>query len=474
MAGELILNTAFDEPYLLNDNSEKQVKVCLGVHPSDEVRLKLQKNMNINLGVDICLVIDNSDSMRIIVSGAGERSGKTTNVEGVRAYTVTEGVTRLDIAKEAAKNLISSVRSIDNVSLIAYNDNPNIIFKNISGDNKSFMIEKISSIRAIGNTNMSAALREARGILSSNVNEKIRKVIFLTDGHPTSDTEEDGIRESNYLADNNITVDCLGLGKDINFGFLEKLAMPTNGRTDVIHEGEEAKRIFAGLFEKSKEVIMTNVKLKLSYISNALRITEHYKGTPEKCYLGKVILGENRELELNIGQVERNQLYNYYFIVNIPAQVGYSGPFRIMKADVEYCIPELYGNKVITTSSNVVVEFGDKVCRQRTTGEVNNGFLLAEVKRFEDEAEEAISKKNHAVVIDRYQKIINIYKNLGLEDMVRCFSDVLKQYTESGKVDLDKINAARNSSSKSGDTGLLNQPLKEMEVETIVKEGRRR
>ena len=39
------------------------------------------------------------------------------------------------------------------------------------------------------------------------------------------------------------------------------------------------------LFDKSKQVIMTNVKLRLTEISPLVRITDHYRGTPEKKYL---------------------------------------------------------------------------------------------------------------------------------------------------------------------------------------------
>lgn len=276
---DLVIKTGANIPYLLSDNEEKNIIVRVGVQPSDEIRKDFMEKEKVNSGVDLCLVLDVSVSMTDVIEEDNVEYGS-----------------RFEVAKKAVESLIKNSSDEDNLSLITYNDLPKVIFKNISGSDKDFMLSELNKVTASGNTNISAAIREARILMKEEVSDKVKKIIFVTDGIPTCDTEEDGIREAEYLGDDSISLDCLGVGnKDIKFSFLEKLSIPSNGRTDIISNGEEAVKIFHNLFDKSKQVIMTNVKLRLTEISPLVRITDHYRGTPEKKYLGKAKISSDRE-----------------------------------------------------------------------------------------------------------------------------------------------------------------------------------
>ena len=423
---DLVIKTGANIPYLLSDNEEKNIIVRVGVQPSDEIRKDFMEKEKVNSGVDLCLVLDVSVSMTDVIEEDNVEYGS-----------------RFEVAKKAVESLIKNSSDEDNLSLITYNDLPKVVFKNISGSDKDFMLSELNKVTASGNTNISAAIREARILMKEEVSDKVKKIIFVTDGIPTCDTEEDGIREAEYLGDDSISLDCLGVGnKDIKFSFLEKLSIPSNGRTDIISNGEEAVKIFHNLFDKSKQVIMTNVKLRLTEISPLVRITDHYRGTPEKKYLGKAKISSDREYVINIGQIEKDQLYNFYFNVTVSSRVNLKGPFNIMKTSVEYCIPDMYGD-------------------------IERNFKMVEIKRYEDEIEEDSKEGNDARVINNLQRIISICEYLKNEELITGYKGILEKYREEKKLDMSKMNENRNTSTKIGDDGLINLPL---DIESIFED----
>ena len=195
---DLVIKTGANIPYLLSDNEEKNIIVRVGVQPSDEIRKDFMEKEKVNSGVDLCLVLDVSVSMTDVIEEDNVEYGS-----------------RFEVAKKAVESLIKNSSEEDN-------------FKNISGSDKDFMLSELNKVTASGNTNISAAIREARILMKEEVSDKVKKIIFVTDGIPTCDTEEDGIREAEYLGDDSISLDCLGVGnKDIKFSFLEKLSIPS-------------------------------------------------------------------------------------------------------------------------------------------------------------------------------------------------------------------------------------------------------
>lgn len=460
MANELLLLEEINEPYLKNDNKEKQVKIRIRLEPSEEVRQHYTNDVIQSMGSDICIVLDVSKSMRDVIAGKTQRTGEVIIAEGVKKYVVTGGINKLDAALGAIRKLIPLLRENDTLSLIAYDDEPHTIFKGYTARDKERILQELENCRRYnGNTNISGALGEARALLSSVKQERQKKIIFLTDGQPYGDTEEKGIIQGKLLAEYNISIDCLGLGDDFNYAFMEKIVSFSKGRTDMIKTPEDAEKIFESLFRKTQSTVATNVKLTLNFSPN-VRVTEHYRGTPENLYLGKVVLGNERSYVLNLGQIERNQRYDYYFLVTVPPQVDYKGRFRLMKAEAEYFIPALYGENKEKTSKNIVVEFGNNVeLLGERNGDVERGYLLAEIKRLEDEADEARVLQNHAEVINRYEQIINIFETLGMVAQLKVYREVLENYKTTGNISLDELNNARRSSSQAADAGILEEPL---------------
>lgn len=123
-SNELEISFDFDYENLLNDGIEKNVKLCISVKPSDELRRSFEKSGRAQ-STHICLLIDTSDSMAIIVDDSNAvRTGRTSIGEDGKKYNVvTGGISKLHIAVESAKKVVDLMREGDTLSCIAYDDN---------------------------------------------------------------------------------------------------------------------------------------------------------------------------------------------------------------------------------------------------------------------------------------------------------------------------------------------------------------
>ena len=463
MTNQLVLIPEMNKSYLLNNGKENHIKLRLSIHASEEMRRTINTADKKHLGTDLCIVLDSSFSMGETISGDYTETGKIVEKDGSR-YKVIEkshnAMTKLDVATSAIKSLIPTLRGNDTITLITYNDNPKVIFAGKNKTQKDEIINLIdNNIESKGNTNISAAIREARMLLDKCEDTRTKKIIFITDGYPEGDTEQNCIIEGELLADYKISIDCLGIGDDFNFSLMEKIVRPTKGRTDIINDLSDAERIFSTLFKNSQEVIATNAELKLSF-SKSVRVKDHYRGTPENLYLGKVRLSDNsRDYKLNLGQIERNQRYDYYFDMTIPAQEDYKGPLRIIKAELLYYIPQI-DNEVKKVEQKIHIECGDnKTLATRVNGDVERGYTLAEIKRIESYAKEAYEENRIIDSITEYEKIVKKYQALGAGKEMKEFQQLIVQLKTTNKIDRKTIIKTEHSSSKIVDSGQLGMTI---------------
>ena len=464
---------------ILVDSKDNIAKLSLAVKASDELR----RESNEKQGVHMCIVLDKSYSMKIVVDNKEVTPiPGIVNVEGAYKKKTKTGSTRLMVAIDAVMNIVDMMGPEDTMSCIVFADDPVVLFENMTGNQKAQikqLLDYHGSIKQLScgvSTNISAALYAAQKILKNSKTNHIKKIMFLTDGEPTIDTKEKGIAQAESIADFGITLDCVGFGSNVanstdqaNFAYLQSLAAPSNGKSELIYDAQSINRIFTSRMKKAQEVLITDAKLHLTF-SSSVRVTEHYRATPENTYLGKVKLDKGRRMTLNLGQIEKNQMYKYFIQLNIPGQKGYLGDFSVMKAEIEYKIPSVYGEKRVLTSMRAKVNktellsdsfklevksVNDPNLARRKDGDIESKYLLAEVKRFEAEAEEAREANDRQAVVNIYKKIIQTYTNLQNIQEARMYENLLNDYIKTGKVDPTAWNKITSTTSQSSDSGVL-------------------
>lgn len=458
---ELELSFDFDYENLLNDGIEKNVKLCASVKPSDDLRRSFEKSGK-GQSTHICLLIDTSDSMNIVVDNTNVvRTGETKIGEDGKTYNIVKGgISKKHIAVESAKKVVDLMREGDTLSCITYDNNARVVFDNLKAGDRGAILNHLDEVMEhYGmNTNISEALLLADTVLSKYDDAMPKRVMFFTDGTPTgSDTESKGVMAGQTLADHNIAVESMGFGKDdVNFPYLQKISSFSGGITTLISYPDEFASVFASIFEQSQSIIVTNVKLVLR-LTSGTRILDYYRGTPDNVYLGNRESVDDKILELNLGQIEKNQMYKYYFNVKLPGvEDDYEGPINTMSAELHFFVPGKHNDEEQVVKVNVPINYtSDEEEADEINGDVNILFRLAEVKRFDEEREKAFNAGDTDGTIKWIKKIIDVYKELQKPVEAQAYTEMLEQYMKTNSISKAVLNKATSSSSQAQETGIL-------------------
>lgn len=167
----------------------------------------------------------------------------------------TGGLSKIEIAKEAAARVLDSLRpSRDEIGVIAFD---NSIYKVVSRkkiDDADSIRGEIGTIRAGGGTSILPALDEGFNELKKS-NAKIKHIILLTDGQAERTGYEELLKK---IKEEYITVSTVAVGQGSDKELLESIAKQANGRFYSTDEFSNIPAIFA------KETYMASK----SYINN--------------------------------------------------------------------------------------------------------------------------------------------------------------------------------------------------------------
>lgn len=485
---ELELSFEFDHENLLTDGKDKNVKLCASVKPSDELRRAFESNGG-GRGAHICLVIDTSYSMKLVVDDSNiVWTGLTRIGEDGKEYKIVSGgISKLNVALDSAKRIVDLLRPDDTLSCITYDDSARVIFEDLRLSDRNQILQYLDSKRHKGgmNTNISDALLLADKVLAKHEDALPKRVIFFTDGTPTGDdTEGKGIAAGKLLASHNVVVESMGFGiektnksgekeVDVNFPYLQKISSASGGITSLINYPDEFASVFSSLFAQSQSIVVTNVKLVLRLVQGT-KIYDYYRGTPDNVYLGNRNGSDERIFEINLGQIEKNQMYKYYFNVVLPGVDDYEGVTNTMSAELHYYVPGKHNDEEQIIKVNVPVNYtSDEDEAAIINGNVNVLFRLAEVKRFDEEREKAFDSGNTEETIKWIQKIIKVYTDLQKPVEAQAYTDMLNQYMKTNSISKFVLNKATSSSSQAQETGILDD-LDDDEVSDFANRLKRR
>lgn len=152
-----------------------------------------------------------------------------------------DGVTRLDMAVQAAANAMQALRlNKDKVGVIAFDDTPyQILPLEVLGDLQAAQ-QAVASIRPGGGTMMYAPLETAMRQLEQT-DARIKHIIVLTDGQP-ADSGFTALAEQ--MAQKGITLSSVGVGEAANAPLLRQLAEIGGGRYYACDASTDIPKIF--------------------------------------------------------------------------------------------------------------------------------------------------------------------------------------------------------------------------------------
>ncbi|CAN9511769.1 unnamed protein product [Ophioblennius macclurei] len=164
-----------------------------------------------------------------------------------------------------------------------------------------------------GGTDINRAVLEGTNMLNSNPREgSASLLILLTDGDPTSGETNIERLHSNVrrAIAGKFPLYCLGFGFDVNFKFLEKMALQNNGVARRIYEDSDAAVQLKGFYEEVATPLLTDVTMSYMGGSNVTQtiFSQYYNGS-------EIVVA---------GQIDDNNIDTF-----VPQAVAISGTLRM-------------------------------------------------------------------------------------------------------------------------------------------------
>ncbi|XP_058487296.1 inter alpha-trypsin inhibitor, heavy chain 4 isoform X2 [Solea solea] len=142
----------------------------------------------------------------------------------------------------------------------------------------------VNNIRDRGATDINKAVLEGARMLNANSREGAASIlILLTDGDPTSGVTNIEAIQANVrqaIADK-FPLYCLGFGFDVNFEFLKKMSLQSNGVARRIYEDSDADLQLKGFYEEVATPLLTDVTMVYMGGTNLTQtnFSQYYNGS---------------------------------------------------------------------------------------------------------------------------------------------------------------------------------------------------
>ncbi len=260
------------------------------------------------LPMNICLLIDCSDSMRILMVSNEQfkklaKSGSIVEVitDGVPAWKIqnmTDQVEntlprRIDYVVEALQIISERIRSIDFFSLVAFAQQNQIIIPTSSGKERKRLAQAAHQLDflSLGNeTDIAPAMQQAlEQIQQSPVTGLANRIVLLTDGYTRNASQ--CYHRAKEARKAGITVTTMGIGNEFNEELLIPLADSTGGHSYYIEKPEQVLEAFLQELGSALSVHYRNMEIKLK-LTPGVELCKVFRVLPS---LGIFDTGPNEE-----------------------------------------------------------------------------------------------------------------------------------------------------------------------------------
>ncbi len=188
------------------------------------------------LPLNLCLILDHSGSMK---------------------------GTPLNTVKQAARELVNSLKPEDRLSIVAFNHQAEIIIPCQTVTDPSQIFAKIDKLEASGGTAIDAGIKLGITQLIEGKQDRVSHAFILTDGENEHGDNERCLKLSSFATESNITLNTLGFGEHWNQNILEKIADTAAGTLAYIAEAAQAVSEFGRIFNRMQSVGLTNAYLQI-------------------------------------------------------------------------------------------------------------------------------------------------------------------------------------------------------------------
>lgn len=422
MAEEIRLQVALNQDLLPKGQANVPIIARLDLEPAEEFR-----QQHPQVPTDICLLLDSSGSMD-------------------EPFANGDTQTKRDGVIAAAQQILPHLGAQDTVSIIFYDSQAHLIAERLPSQRASEIAKLLETLRKYnGATNFEAGLKMAQAVLG-NGKASSRRIFFLTDGNPTQGNQGNTLKLVESLSKAGVTIDCMGVGGDFNFGYMRQLSAQSNGRTELLDTRDRAGSLFEQLLVSAQRTIATNVFLNLQF-AQGLRDLEVYQTAPETRYFSRLQAGSGGRFSLEIPvrtlRQDKRNIYLFKANLDVPTNAN-QHPFAEVRLDYDLPPAGLTGQRA---ALSIAVSCRDSGQPLRDTS-LDDMFAEAELDKFYERfiAIQRQDWQQAIAILDEMTRRAHIIDDQDRLRHYRTLRDKLQQHHGLSDDDLNRLGASSTKS----------------------------
>lgn len=305
---------------------------------------------------------------------------------------------RLEFVTEAVKFLADNLTADDKISIVAFADKAKVLITPEAARDKSAVkraIDDIDLLEIGGGTQMALGMRAAIDEVKKNLSpDRLNRVLVLTDGQTYEETACIDLVEKNR---GEISFSTMGVGVEFNEKLLQRLAQDSNGKYHFIGDPAEIPGIFEDELEGLRSVSIRNGRIEVT-LSQGVQVREAFRASPEIYVLGTPLVGEDRKIGYEIGDLQAGVPGSVLLTLVLPPRKP--GQVRILQSTFHYEVP---GGAESTASCDLTCDYTlDRTLTSKRNGRVMNLVDQVSIAKLQAKAEEELKAGN----VDRATRLL--------------------------------------------------------------------
>jgi Ca-activated chloride channel family protein len=305
---------------------------------------------------------------------------------------------RLEFVTEAVKFLADNLTADDKVSIVAFADRAKVLITPEAARDKSAVKRAIDDIDLLdigGGTQMALGMRAAIDEVKKNLSsDRLNRVLVLTDGQTYEETACIDLVEKNR---GEISFSTMGVGVEFNEKLLQRLAQDSNGKYHFIGDPAEIPGIFEDELEGLRSVSLRNGRIEVT-LSQGVQVREAFRASPEIYVLGTPLVGEDRKISYEIGDLQAGVPGSVLLTLVLPPRKP--GQVRVLQSTFHYEVP---GGSEKTVECDLTVDYTlDRTLTSKRNGRVMNLVDQVSIAKLQAKAEEELKAGN----VDRATRLL--------------------------------------------------------------------
>jgi Ca-activated chloride channel family protein len=305
---------------------------------------------------------------------------------------------RLEFVIEAVKFLADNLTGEDKISIVAFADKAKVIITPEAARDTGAVkraIDDIDLLEIGGGTQMALGMRAAIDEVRKNLSpERLNRVLVLTDGQTYEETACIDLVEKNR---DQISFSTMGVGVEFNEKLLQRLAQDSNGKYHFIGDPSEIPTIFEDELQGLRSVTLRNGRIEVT-LSQGVQVREAFRASPEIYVLGTPLVGEDRKISYEIGDLQAGVPGSVLLTLVLPPRKP--GQVRILQSTFHYEVP---GGAEGTVACDLTVDYTlDRTLTSKRNGRVMNLVDQVSIAKLQAKAEEELKAGN----VDRATRLL--------------------------------------------------------------------